>query len=721
MMTTTNTNNPHHTHQKDDVDIAWRKMRYLTFMAGIGGFLFGYDTGVVSGAMLPMKRAFNLSSHQQEVIVSSTVFAAFFSSLFLGAAFNDKFGRRISILGSAFVFGIASIVLMISNGYVTLVIGRTILGLGVGVASLTTPIYIAEVAIPNMRGRLVTVNTLMITFGQFFAGMVDGFFDYLLPESGWRYMLGFAVIPSLVMFIGFLNLPESPRWLVGKGRYREAFLVLVEYRESRDEAKAELKDIMESAAAVSSSSSPPSQQQPSQQQPKQQQLATVSIATKNSGSSYRDDNDDERASLASSSSSSASSSSSKDNNSPLPYGSDNSSTGEMFWDELPNNDDVFPNNNNNNNNTTKNIDKNKNNNSIHQIISMLSDPAMRRALLLGCSLMAIQQCSGINTVMYYAASIYEMAGYDELTAVWLSGFTALAQVVGIAASIVLVDKAGRRTLVLFSLGFVTLSLVGLAGSFYLSRITSGEIVFASSDGGCDYQPATIWDGITTYCYDCVGIPGCGYCSGVCFPGDILGPVIAEDTSSVQSLCGKNNTAGTTAVGNWEYDACSGGGGSSISTTTTATTKNPYGIVSVIFMVLYLLAFGIGMGGMPWTINSEIYCLKYRSLAVSFSTATNWIGNLVISATFLTLSSPSALTAYGAFGLYGSVALFGWIWLYYKLPETKGLTLEEIEELFQRPGDNNYNVRRRGSHRRRSDGMIPVNTQDDDDDDDDDCE
>ncbi|MGK3738038.1 MAG: hypothetical protein ACI90V_004885 [Bacillariaceae sp.] len=714
MMTTADTNNQHHTHRKDDVDIAWRKMRYLTFMAGIGGFLFGYDTGVVSGAMLPMKRAFNLSSHQQEVIVSSTVFAAFFSSLFLGATFNDKFGRRISILGSAFVFGIGSIVLMVSNGYVTLVIGRTILGLGIGVASLTTPIYIAEVAIPNMRGRLVTVNTLMITFGQFFAGMVDGFFDYLLPESGWRYMLGFAVIPSLIMFIGFLNLPESPRWLVGKGKYREAFLVLVEYRESRDEAKTELKDIMESAAAAAAASSSSQQQQ---QQQQKQQSATVSIANKNGDSSYHDD-DDERASLASSSSSSASSSSSKDNNHPLPYGSDNSSTGEIFCDELPNNDDVFP----SNNNTTKDIDKNKNDNSIHQIISMLSDPAMRRALLLGCSLMAIQQCSGINTVMYYAASIYEMAGYDELTAVWLSGFTALAQVVGIAASIVLVDKVGRRTLVLFSLGFVTLSLVGLAGSFYLSRITSGEIVFASSDGGCDYQPATIWDGITTYCYDCVGIPGCGYCNGACFPGDILGPVMAEDTSSFQSLCGNNSTTGTTAVGNWEYDACSGGGSGSVSssTTTTAATKNPYGIVSVIFMVLYLLAFGIGMGGMPWTICSEIFVLKYRSLAVSFSTATNWIGNLIISATFLTLSSPSALTAYGAFGLYGSVALFGWIWLYYKLPETKGLSLEEIEELFQHPGDNNHNVRHRGSHTRRSDGMVPVNTQDDDNDDDD-CE
>ncbi|KAL3930536.1 MAG: hypothetical protein SGBAC_011720 [Bacillariaceae sp.] len=590
-----------------------RYMRFITFMAAIGGFLFGYDTGVVSGAMLPMKRAFDLTAEQQEVVVSSTVFAAFCSSLF-GGSMNHALGRRLSILFAALVFTIGSVLLFVAWDYSVLVLGRIILGIGIGVASLTTPVYIAEVATPEMRGQLVTINTLMITLGQFFAGMVDGVLDQFFPTTGWRFMLGFAAVPSLIMFLGFLNLPESPRWLASKGMVDQAKKVLYILRETNEQADDELKDIMEAL---------PHRKTPS-----------LSHAKPNTTNAH---------------------------NATLSYGSDGSDHEE---DELH-----------------TNYEDDDNDSFWHRVCDMLSHAPTRKALFLGCGLMAVQQFAGINTVMYYAASIYEMSGFGELTAVWLSGFTALAQVAGIAASTVLVDRAGRRTLVLTSLGLVSLSLMGLATSFYLSRISSGSIDLEQTSYLCHAQPAITWDGITAYCYDCTSIPGCGYCNGVCVQGNATGPFALQtddnnNSSTTFDTCPPTQGEQAEIVENeaivsaWQYTTCS----------------NPYGLMSVFFMVVYLLTFGIGMGAMPWTINSEIYPLKYRSLAVSFSTATNWIGNLVVSATFLSISSPQVLTAYGAFGLYGGVAVLGLIWLYFALPETKGLSLEEIERLFRHSTD-----------------------------------
>jgi SP family myo-inositol transporter-like MFS transporter 13 len=124
-----------------------------------------------------------------------------------------------------------------------LIIGRVILGVGIWIASLTTPVYIAEVALPWMRGRLVTINTLMVTVRQLVAGMVDGVFFQYFPENGWRLMLGLAAVPSVVMFVGFLHLPESPRWLASKGRLHEAAHVLLALRETEEEALEELQDI----------------------------------------------------------------------------------------------------------------------------------------------------------------------------------------------------------------------------------------------------------------------------------------------------------------------------------------------------------------------------------------------------------------------------------------------------------------------------------------------
>lgn len=231
-----------------------RKMRFLTAMAAIGGFLFGYDTGVISGAMLPIQRAFDLNAWQEEVVVSSTVLAAFASSL-MGGSLNTHLGRRKSILIAACVFSIGSMGLSIAWDYPSLVVGRVIVGIGIGIASLTTPIYLAEVAVPEMRGQLVTVNALLVTLGQFIAGMVDGIFDEIMPTSGWRFMLGLAAVPSLIMLWGFwFHLPESPRWLAINGHVEEARSVLESIRATDDEAHIELTEIVNALPPVESSS-----------------------------------------------------------------------------------------------------------------------------------------------------------------------------------------------------------------------------------------------------------------------------------------------------------------------------------------------------------------------------------------------------------------------------------------------------------------------------------
>uniref|UniRef100_A0A8C5D5C3 Major facilitator superfamily (MFS) profile domain-containing protein n=1 Tax=Gouania willdenowi TaxID=441366 RepID=A0A8C5D5C3_GOUWI len=217
----------------------------LAVFSALGGFLFGYDTGVISGAMLLLKRELELSALWQELLISSTVAAAALSAL-LGGFLNGLFGRRVCILLASFFFAVGGLVLGTAPGKEVLLAGRLIVGVGLGVASMTVPVYIAEASPPHLRGQLVTVNTLFITGGQFTASLIDGAFSYL-KHDGWRYMLGLSVLPAVLQFIGFLFLPESPRWLIQCGLTQKARRVLSQIRGNQniDEEYDSIKNSIE--------------------------------------------------------------------------------------------------------------------------------------------------------------------------------------------------------------------------------------------------------------------------------------------------------------------------------------------------------------------------------------------------------------------------------------------------------------------------------------------
>ena len=157
----------------------------LVAISAIGGFLFGYDTGVVSGAMIKVRVWFSLDSTMQEAIVSATIAAAALAAA-LSGPLTDGIGRKPTLIISSAVFTIGAVVMGAAVTSWMLLIGRIIVGVGIGVAAMAVPMYIAELAPAKMRGTLVVVNNMFITGGQFVATVIDGAFSYLGIGVGWR-------------------------------------------------------------------------------------------------------------------------------------------------------------------------------------------------------------------------------------------------------------------------------------------------------------------------------------------------------------------------------------------------------------------------------------------------------------------------------------------------------------------------------------------------------
>src|ERR1700759_2801941 len=221
-----------------------RVRRHVAVSAAItalGGLLFGYGTGVVSGALLFVKKDFRgVSSFQQELVTSLRVVGAVMGALCAGRV-SDRIGRRPTVLITAVVFIVGVLLAAFTPTYPTLLVARIIIGLAVGSASMIVPLYIGEVVPPRVRGGLVSLNQLAVTAGI----LVSYLIDYGLSDSAnWRLMFGLAVIPAVGLFIGMLFQQESPAWLIRQNRIDQARTVLRRAR-AKEDIDQEIREVQE--------------------------------------------------------------------------------------------------------------------------------------------------------------------------------------------------------------------------------------------------------------------------------------------------------------------------------------------------------------------------------------------------------------------------------------------------------------------------------------------
>ncbi len=327
-----------------------RVVYFLAAIAALNGLLFGYDTGVISGALLFLKPEFGLSALDQEILTSGALAGAA-----LGAGISgrlaDRFGRRRIIVFVACAFLVGTLGAAFAHNTSWILIGRIIVGIAIGISSYTGPLYIAEIAPAKTRGALVSFNQFAITLGILLSYVAD----FLLADGGhWRWMFGIAVFPAIGLGLGMIFLPETPRWLVDHGRRDQARKVFERIRGNPIEIEEEL-----------------------------QRIDSLQ------------------------------------------------SHGGARWTEL-------------------------------------LTPIYRRALIVGIGLAIFQQITGINTIIYYAPTIFQLAGFSSAArSILVTAGVGIVNVVFTVISMWLLDRAGRRPLLLTGIGgmIVSLAAVGLVFHF----------------------------------------------------------------------------------------------------------------------------------------------------------------------------------------------------------------------------------------------------------------
>ncbi|KAJ1437022.1 Sugar/inositol transporter [Sesbania bispinosa] len=516
----------------------------LAFSAGIGGLLFGYDTGKDDF------KAVDRKTWLQEAIVSTAIAGAIIGAA-VGGWINDRFGRKVAIILADTLFLTGSIIMAAAMSPTILIVGRVFVGLGVGMASMASPLYISEASPTRVRGALVSLNSFLITGGQFLSYLIN--LAFTKAPGPWRWMLGVAAAPALIQIVLMLSLPESPRWLYRKGREDEGKSILKKIYPPED-VDAEIQALKES----------------------------VDMEIKEAESSEK-----------------------------------------------------------------------------ISMMKILKTKAVRRGLYAGMGLQFFQQFVGINTVMYYSPTIFQLAGFaSNRTALLLSLITSGLNAFGSILSIYFIDKTGRKKLALISLCGVVVSLALLTVAFRESEVHSPMVsVMETShyNNTCPDFKAAVNPGRWT-CMTCIkASPSCGFCANA--PDKLLPGACLISNDTTKDMCGNDHRS-------WYTRGC----------------PSNYGWAALIGLALYIIFFSPGMGTVPWVINSEIYPLRYRGVCGGMASTTVWVSNLIVSQSFLSLTE--AIGTAWTFMMFGIVAVVAIFFVIIFVPETKGVSMEEVEKMLE---------------------------------------
>lgn len=220
----------------------------ISFISALGGYLFGFDFAVISGALPFLRETFELSAWWEGFLTGSLALGCMAGCAMAGAL-AERYGRKPGLMLAALIFTLSSLGMAFSNTFAVFTTMRFAAGIGVGMASILSPLYIAEISPAHLRGRNVSINQLTIVIGILVTNLVN-YFLAGKGEDAWRWMFGLGAVPSFIFLLGVLRLPESPRWLASRGRYDEASKTLARIG-SGDFAENTINDIRASLTGES--------------------------------------------------------------------------------------------------------------------------------------------------------------------------------------------------------------------------------------------------------------------------------------------------------------------------------------------------------------------------------------------------------------------------------------------------------------------------------------